>query len=351
MLNLRGYDEYQKRMKPKTLHDLPHELLEHVIFFLDVDPPSVAQNSQEPSLEGLFQSDPPLKCLSLVNKSWHRLTSPLIFRYLRMSVADLQSLAALEQDQIEQRKAKQAERIQTWQSRQWNSPSSNGRFTASMKALSSDGVLLVRPDGTETTLTYSDLSPGDEHYVSMMASHVRDQLRPPLPRNMTDEAHRALRLSKFLQSREGGSMTVYSVGSYEKNFDVGGHHVWQRARIWDLTKKYFNPSRLVLICQPELLAKLVHCYTNTTDEWSFHIPYQRVELAQYVPGTVDMGDQRAKNYADAAKEADGFGLLHSRYWQSFEYDEGSCLNVYGTYHYFEKVSPPLFPGSSTNICV
>ena len=328
------------------LHDLPRELLEHIIFFLDIDPPSVANSAQEPALSDFFQKECPLKTLSLVSKSWQSLVEPLCFKYLRMSVIELQSLAALEQDNLEQRKIKQAERVQTWQLRQWVDPNTQARFNASMKSLSSDSVLLIKADGEEVALDYARLSRADEHYVSMMANHVYDQLRPVLPSRMTDETHRALRLANFLQRRSATarSMVVYSESSYEKNFDMAGHHVWQRARIWDLTKKYFNPQRLVLICPPELLAKLAHCYTNVTDLWSFHIPYQRIELHQYpltdqAASSSPEETRRRLNYDDQATEADGFGLLHSRYWQSFEYDEGSSLNIYGTYHYFEKVLP------------
>ena len=90
-----------------SLHDLPQELLEHIVLCLDVDPPSVIQSAQEPSLKALFNDIAPLKSLSLVSKLWKSLVDPLVFRYLRMPVTDLQGLALLEQERIEQRKAKQ----------------------------------------------------------------------------------------------------------------------------------------------------------------------------------------------------------------------------------------------------
>ena len=337
----------------KKLEDLPTELLEHIVFFLDVDPPSVAQNAQEPSLQDLFTTHTPLKALAQVSSSWRRMVDPLIFKYLRVSVAKLQGLAAMEQEllesQEEQRKAKLLQRVHTWQSRQWVDPLTRDKFYASMKALSSDGVILERYDKTELSLAYADLAEADEHYVSMMTNHVQDQLSQAPSSRVSPET---CALERFFQARASlcSSLLVYSHQGYEKNFDTAGHHVPQRAKIWNLTKRYINPSRLVLIAPPELLARLAHCFTNVTDLWSFHIPFQRIELHQYSTATqYELSDQRKTNYEDAETDMNGYGLLHARYWQSFEYDEGSSLNIYGTYHYFEKQPPSIINLASTHI--
>ena len=343
---------------PKDLEHLPTELLEHVVSFLDVPPPSVSQPGQEPSLSDLFLSDTPLKNLSLVSKWWHRVASPLVLSYLRLSVVELQGLAVSSQEHIEsqeeQRKAKLLERPHTWQSRQWTDPTTKRTFYASMKALSPEGVVLERYDKTELVLNYADLSDTDEHYVSMMANHVQDQLSQSLTSRVSAQTRA---LEDFLKMRAGGckSLLVYSQTGYEKNFDTAGHHVNERAKIWGLTKRYINPERLVLIAPPELLARLAHCFTNVTDLWSFHIPFQRIELHQYPTSRRDSllsssaSDQRKINYQDAEMESEGYGLLHSHYWSSFEYDEGSSLNIYGTYHYFEKRPPSIINLTSIQI--
>ncbi|KAL9057342.1 MAG: hypothetical protein Q9162_002416 [Coniocarpon cinnabarinum] len=351
---------------PLKLEDLPTELLEHIVSTLDIPPPSVSQSAQEPNLPDLRTSITPLKNLALVSSSWNRLVTPLIFRYLRLSVLELQGLAVLSQEHLdsqeEQRKAKQLERVHTWQSRQWTDPRTKKTFYASMKALSSEGVILERYDKSELSLSYADLSETDEHYVSMMANHVQDQLSQSLTTRVSSET---LALERFLAKRAEGcySLLVYSSSGYEKNFDTAGHHVNERAKMWSLTNRYINPSRLVLIAPPELLARLAHCFTNVTDLWSFHIPFQRIELYQHadtpslscspsssnslMPAT--QTDQRKQNYTDAEIDNNGYGLLHSRYWSSFEYDEGSSLNIYGTYHYFEKRPPSIINLTSMQI--
>lgn len=68
------------------LNDLPEELLLAILGFLDVQPPSIVYERDEPSLESLESETKPLKNLSTVSNKWRRLVLPLLFKYVRLRI-------------------------------------------------------------------------------------------------------------------------------------------------------------------------------------------------------------------------------------------------------------------------
>ena len=70
----------------KSLKDLPVELVELVIDFLDVESPSSRSLRQEPSSQIYRSVVQPLKCLSVTCRSLRNITVPILFKYMVLNI-------------------------------------------------------------------------------------------------------------------------------------------------------------------------------------------------------------------------------------------------------------------------
>lgn len=67
-----------------TLEDLPTEILDYIISFFDIEPPSVRNRSEEPSLDLTVSGTKYLKHISLTSPLLRRVSLPRLFRYSRV---------------------------------------------------------------------------------------------------------------------------------------------------------------------------------------------------------------------------------------------------------------------------
>ena len=70
----------------KSLKDLPVELVELVIDFLDAESPSSRSLRQEPSSQLCRSAIQPLKCLSVTCRAIRKLTVPILFKYMVLNI-------------------------------------------------------------------------------------------------------------------------------------------------------------------------------------------------------------------------------------------------------------------------
>ena len=79
------------------LLDLPRELLDHILSYLDVEPPSLQALHQEPSITLTESKVQPLKNLSLISHSLRRLIIPCLFKFsrIRLNRLSIQAIAEL----------------------------------------------------------------------------------------------------------------------------------------------------------------------------------------------------------------------------------------------------------------
>jgi hypothetical protein len=71
-------------MSPKTIQDIPEELLLQVFGYLESASPSELKSRREPSLSLTDETEAPLKAISQASKRWRRIVLPLLFRYARL---------------------------------------------------------------------------------------------------------------------------------------------------------------------------------------------------------------------------------------------------------------------------
>jgi hypothetical protein len=70
-------------MRPKTIQDIPEELLLQIFEYLESASPSELKSRREPSLSLTDATEAPLKAISQASKGWRRIVLPLLFKYAR----------------------------------------------------------------------------------------------------------------------------------------------------------------------------------------------------------------------------------------------------------------------------
>lgn len=352
----------------KRLNHLPEELLDHIVSFLDQDPPSLASNPSEPSIEGLFKIECPLKALSLTSKAWRKKAAPRLFQYLRLSFEMLQGGASYESEWEAKDYGLSTPGGETsrLQKRRWQDSPSQLGFEARLVGYSSSKSVTVKKDnGDDTEIAWSSLSEQDQEYAELVMDHIAPDsfVLHPSDDNFSIKRFPAL-AKRYNILQVPLSLVVYtsmdtSKASYDRKYP--GYNDWAESTTWMSALKRLNPDRLVLIAPPSTIAAMTDCWSDISDAWAFSIPYQRVELCMPVfeparpvcHGSEWLGSLnphprgssclqrspelwREDEYRSTSKSSSG--ILHACHWKSMEYDEGSSLNAYGTYHYFEKVS-------------
>lgn len=355
-----------KRQAIQSLDDLPEELLDQVASILDQSPPSLVSNLSEPSLDALFSAHCPLKALSLTSRKWRNKAAPLIFQYLRIPFETLHDCLKCDWDyrvDIDDKSARAGE-PKLLQNRRWqNSPFESGLDARLIGYRSSFSVTLAKDNGDIVELAWSDISEQDREYAELVAEHITPDLYTVHPSGDNFAFNRLPELAKrYNLLQKPLSLVVYtSLGRgeafHDRSLCEGGRLL---STMWTKALNFLDPYRIVLIAPPSTIAPLTSCWSDTSDEWAFSIPYQRVELCTHVRDNPHANRQKSKGnqsnstlqylptnlrpldpwrqmeYDLSSKHSSG--ILHASHWSSMEYDEGSSLNAYGTYHYFEKVS-------------
>lgn len=84
---------------------------------------------------------------------------------------------------------------------------------------------------------------------------------------------------------------------------------------------------MTIIAPPQALSRLTQVRVHVRDIWAFDMPYQRLRLDS--PG-----------WQTLRKHGEG-PLDLTASWSHLAYDEGSSLNLYGHYHYQDKLPPSM----------
>lgn len=80
----RRHEQDQRSPSPLRLEQLPNELLDYTISFLDLEPPSAQKLNQDPSLELTVSTVKALKNLSRTSHFFRKLSLPRVFKYSRV---------------------------------------------------------------------------------------------------------------------------------------------------------------------------------------------------------------------------------------------------------------------------
>ena len=353
-----------KKRVVQSLDQLPEELLEHIVSFLDICPPSQSLNPSEPSLDGLFTNTRPLKALSLASKSWRYRVAPSLFRYLRVPLEKLDAFAQCDfrpaDDHVQRPSVGCA-----LQCRRWQDGRDHPFLDACFEGCNLSKIVTLRkPNGQTVELPWSRLSDQDIEYVHLIMEHIAPE---PVVNTRPHLSHDDVAIGRILDYLERHRLKLKPL-SLLVHTSRRQPQLWDRATdivssgrshlTWRSVFKQISPDRLVLVAPPSMIAWMTSCYSDTTDEWAFSIPYQRLELRiatdkchagvhSLPPSKVQVPPRSATKAElyEASREREYKhmtqrmrGVLYERFWDSMEYDEGSSLNAYGTYHYFEKVS-------------
>lgn len=253
------------------LESLPEELLNHILDFLTLQPPSEACAGEVPTIEQLTCSSTPLKNLSLVNKLWRRLSFPILFSHLKVDLKEILPPA---------------------------------HYCIFPHQCTHDEPASIAPDLV--------------HFVD------RNELYTLSP-----------------------NLLVYQDTECTSIAALGNRSKW---KMWQRILSTLKPFRLIIIAPPRNMGDIVGRSIDMTDSWAFKIRHQRLELALSTPfingiSTADASSttgitwqvlERAQPYQCA--QPSPFHLLP---FDSLTYHGGSCLPVFGEYHYFEKRPPCL----------
>ncbi|KAI9711640.1 MAG: hypothetical protein M1828_001900 [Chrysothrix sp. TS-e1954] len=100
---------------------------------------------------------------------------------------------------------------------------------------------------------------------------------------------------------------------------------------WGAMLHYFDPKSIVIVAPPAECAFLISTTSDMSHLWSFDIPYQRVELRRD-----QSNDARTRNAPRLLTS-----ILEQFRCAYLEFDEGSFVDAYRHYHYFEKYPPSI----------
>jgi len=118
---------------------------------------------------------------------------------------------------------------------------------------------------------------------------------------------------------------------------------------WKKILSTFYMETLTIIAPPPTLALLTRASTRDEDGWLFKIPYQRLDLRRHEKADVLAAAAFMANPEPFVDTISGIGddedptsvsILVD--WKDVTYNQGSSLNIYKTYHYFEKRPPCIF---------
>lgn len=288
------------------MDNLPLELIEHIISYLDTPPPSFEKLVLEPSLDLTVSQGQPLKNLARTSHGLRRVVLPHLFKYTRLHLGLKSSTLnvgdAGNQDSSQSRKEN------------YNMPRPGQ---------------IPRPSRRATT-THDEVArpPQPDHraFLEFITSQRFQKHVKSLVMSTSEEAYLEDPSGRYRGYRDA-LPGVPGFGSF---------------LLWNAIFSVLNPPRLVLLAPPKSLAYLLDVPIHLADAWAFEIPYQLLELRQNDNG--DAGPRRASLETPQMHVEARQNPLSARRWEHLLLNEGSHLKAYSTYEYFLKEAPSIAQG-------
>lgn len=137
--------------------------------------------------------------------------------------------------------------------------------------------------------------------------------------------------------RMNGTLLVYQP---EDSMSIMAQGHRSRWFMWQTLLTALNPRRLILVVPPGTIGAIAGQDLNMTDSWAFKIAYQRLDLA--ISDASNSEHEKSDNsMPEPQYSPDHPSPFHFKSWDVISSHIGSCLPVFGSYHYFEKVPPCL----------
>lgn len=135
------------------------------------------------------------------------------------------------------------------------------------------------------------------------------------------------------------SLVVYQEKDCRSLAALGYRSRW---KLWQRLLSALCPSMLTLVVPPRVMGDIAGRQLDMNDAWAFKIEHQRLELS-FTPSPYSSGLLKAAKYANNDPSPFAF-----QPWTKLTYHGGSCLPVFGEYHYFEKRPPCLLAADRLN---
>lgn len=289
-----------------TLGDLPLELVDQIISYLDTTPPSFEKIVLEPSLDLTVSKDKPLKNLARTSQGLRRIVLPYLFRYTRLHLG-------LEGSTVSVRDAG------------LHGPTHSDNETH-IKSETTRPLQIPCPCRQATT-TYNEVA------------------RPPQPDH---RPYLEFVTSQNLQKHVTSLVISTAVDAYLEDpssrypccdTNLAGIPGLRTVTFWKDIFSVLNPSRLVLLAPPPSLAYFLDMPISMKDAWAFEIPYQLLELRQH--DNLCAGLRAVPIETSRDHEKGGICSLREGRWEHLLLNEGSHLKAYSTYEYFFQDAPSI----------
>ncbi|KAK4151382.1 hypothetical protein C8A00DRAFT_17197 [Chaetomidium leptoderma] len=281
-----------------TIDVLPPELLRQIFDSCDGAAPSNDRLNHQPDSDMLRDPNCPLKCISLVSRRWRAIALPLLFRHVVWTLERCDQLVA---------KPGESEH---------SDPLNNIPI---LVFLSTNG--LARHVNSFT----------------MIVSHSLDSMVKSLPRKQARSD------SPFLEAQAHESSMASSATVYNEDNN------W----LWHMLFSLVDPLRLTIIASPQTLARLLSCMVFVGDadfssgERLHILSLSRTSRSNNAPG--QLSDPKASSQATlpTARSCPGeqkrarTALFTIRPWTHLLLNENSSIQVYRSYHYFDRVPPSV----------
>lgn len=297
-----------------SLSDLPEELLARIIDVLDLDPPSVANARNEPSLSFVHSNDSRLKNLASTSSQLRRIALPVLFKYVRFDIVK--------------------EWNNTIQKRGFR-PEDLGPIHLFMEVVDDPNI-----DDLRRLLKAQDLDEDNSESPSTFEyklSIYEGALQAPLLRFLKDNdlTSNVSSLLVFVNEGDlGESASDFLLSRYSGDRLI--------SNLWSSLFTHIEPSRIAILAPLGRLACLTSCYFDGRFLDSFPDSYyQFLELHQ---DPLQLGKALPFHRADqwripANMRFAPASILRLRHWSKAGLNEGSFLGVYGTWDFFERGAP------------
>ncbi|KAF1921616.1 hypothetical protein BDU57DRAFT_55446 [Ampelomyces quisqualis] len=297
---------------------LPNELLFQIATHLDTEAPSVTKFAHEPTTHLTESESTPLKFLSLVSRRWRKVTLPLLFHYVRITLDEEPQWVPVD--------ARLVDSMQTQLTKL-----SNHEFQIYHKMRSkfkSSSTFAYDEAFDDLLINLCRIQDGDDFLKAV--PHILW-----LPHLSSTFDKFAMFVAQYDLKHHVKSVVVHTDKEY------GLRHVSTAdaplgravADIWSSIFQHLEPTRVVVAAPPATLAGLLDTQMLSADAWAFDMKMHYMELIQPRP--------LEGQHANSNPQFQNPTLILQRPWSHLGYNEGSSITAYSTYEYHLKQSPKM----------
>ncbi|KAJ4267723.1 hypothetical protein NW762_003838 [Fusarium torreyae] len=289
------------------MHNLPNELVSHILSFLDSESNLQSRIYQDPAkLSRPIKSGPntPLKNASLVCRLWRRSVLSFLFRHVVWSFARFYKPVVHDI----------ASEIEVLDFLRRNNLSS---------IVESFTILIDLPRGS-----------GPNRY----ADGQFWGLLPPQSRQPDNPMSWNL-LFSVLQDDQRNNGHVDTRAEEDR-----ARSLWDNNWLWHTIFDIIDPLRITLVSSTDLLASLLSRTVDSSSNWAFNCTYYIISLSR---PSHSLGQKRRADLLPSqlsgARSRIPCDLFHIGDWTSLLVNEGSFASVYSTYEFFHYSAATLLP--------